>query len=109
MTVLPLQWKSLHWRHSYASSTGIILGIGAANEGRRYNVTSSLIGWTHTQKDANQTKTLWTTDADLYSAIISISIAAVIYHQNFLDLSFIPRIDRDPCAMATNTLPVNRQ
>ena len=87
----------------------MILGMGAASEGRRYIVTSSLIGCTLIQKDPYQAKTNWTTDADLYSAIISISIAAVIYHQNFLDLSFIPRIDRDPCAMATNTLPVNRQ
>ena len=29
---------------------GIILGMGSANE-RRYIVTSSLIGWAHTQND----------------------------------------------------------
>ena len=29
--------------------TGIILSMGSANERRRYNVTSSLIGWAHTQ------------------------------------------------------------
>ena len=28
---------------------GIILRIGSANERRRYNETSSLIGWAHTQ------------------------------------------------------------
>ena len=30
---------------------GIILGMDAANERRRYNVTSSLIGWAHAQND----------------------------------------------------------
>ena len=34
---------------SYVSYTGIILGMGSANESRRYNVTSSLIGWAQTQ------------------------------------------------------------
>ena len=29
----------------------IILGMGSANERRRYNVTSSLIGWAHTKTD----------------------------------------------------------
>ena len=29
----------------------IILGMGSANERRRYNVTWSLIGWAHTQND----------------------------------------------------------
>ena len=29
----------------------INLGMGSANERRRYNVTSSLIGWAHTQND----------------------------------------------------------
>ena len=31
--------------------TGIILGMGSANERRRHIVTSSLIGWVHTQND----------------------------------------------------------
>ena len=31
--------------------SGIILGMGSANERRRYIVTASLIGWTHTQND----------------------------------------------------------
>ena len=30
---------------------GIILCMRLANERRRYNVTSSLIGWAHTQND----------------------------------------------------------
>ena len=32
-------------------SAGIILFMRPANEGRRYSVTPSLIGWTHTQND----------------------------------------------------------
>ena len=32
--------------------SGIILGMGSANERRRYNITSSLICWTHTQNVA---------------------------------------------------------
>ena len=32
-------------------SAGIILCMGSANERRRYNVTSSLIGWVHSQND----------------------------------------------------------
>ena len=31
--------------------TGVILGMGSANEARRYNETSPLIGWTHSQDD----------------------------------------------------------
>ena len=38
-------------RESSKSGSGIILGIGSANEGRCYNVTSSLIGWAHTQNN----------------------------------------------------------
>ena len=30
---------------------GMILGMGSANENRRYNVTSVLIGWAHIQND----------------------------------------------------------
>ena len=38
-------------RHHWSYITGIIVGMGSANERCRYNVTSSLIGWTHTQND----------------------------------------------------------
>ena len=38
-------WGLLH------QSPVIILGMGSANKRRRYNVTSSLIGWVHTQND----------------------------------------------------------
>ena len=41
------------------SSSGIILCMRPANGRRRYNVTSSLIGWTHTQKDPSQVEN-WT-------------------------------------------------
>ena len=36
----------------YTTTAGItILGMSLADERRRYNVTSSLIGWAHTQND----------------------------------------------------------
>ena len=31
-----------------SSVTGVIQGMGSANERRRYNVTASLVGWSHT-------------------------------------------------------------
>ena len=34
------------------NKVGLILGIGSANQRRRYNVTSSLIGWPYTQNDS---------------------------------------------------------
>ena len=37
----------MHW----SEHMWIILGIGSANERRLYNVTSSFIGWAHTQND----------------------------------------------------------
>ena len=36
----------------FAVVLGIILGMSLVNERRRYNVTSSLIGWTNTQNDS---------------------------------------------------------
>ena len=48
------------WRHRNGldpdspqsfTASGIILRMGSAKEGRRYIVTSSLIGWAHTQND----------------------------------------------------------
>ena len=52
----PLRWGKFKV-FSYVSDTwkdeiiGIIPGMGSANERRRYNVTSALIGWAHTQND----------------------------------------------------------
>ena len=46
---------------------GIILDMGLANERRRYNVTSSLIGWTHIQNDP--------------CVILSIGDFDIMYHQ----------------------------
>ena len=56
----PSQWETSlqskaisHWLRPNLESAlskpiqGVILGIGSANERRRYNVTSSLIGWAH--------------------------------------------------------------
>ena len=34
------------------TTAGVVPGLGAANEMRRYNVKSSRIGWAHTQNDA---------------------------------------------------------
>ena len=54
--------------------SGIILGMGSANERRRYNVTSSLIGWAHTQNDPqnrlllNHNKTTMCTILGMYCA-----------------------------------------
>ena len=33
------------------SLPGVIMGLGSANERRRYIVMSSLMGWVHTQND----------------------------------------------------------
>ena len=47
---------------------GIILYMRPANGRRRYNVTSSLIGWAHTQSDPCLTLScflLWHADADV--------------------------------------------
>ena len=54
-------------RSSYSQSktkhaTWVILGMGKANERRRYNVTSSLIGWTHIQSDLYTTLRLTSED-----------------------------------------------
>ena len=40
-----------HWQGMAATAAGIILYMCPANERWRYNVTSSLIGWVHAQKD----------------------------------------------------------
>ena len=46
-------WKHLKWNTQSIKFllAGIILGVGLANERRRYIVTSSLIGWAHTEND----------------------------------------------------------
>ena len=43
----------LFWHKS-----GLILGMDSASQRRRYNVTSSLIGWAHIQNDPCQCTTL---------------------------------------------------
>ena len=42
----------VHQAFHMSVSIGIILGMGSANERRRYNITSCLIGWAHAQNDA---------------------------------------------------------
>ena len=44
----------------WISYVGIILNMGSANEKRRYNVTSSLIAWAHTQNDPCYAPRLYT-------------------------------------------------
>ena len=44
-------WYSFYKISKSLSSSGIILCMCPANERRRYNVTSSLIGWVHVQND----------------------------------------------------------
>ena len=41
--------KSVLIKEFITTYAGIILGMGPANERRRYIVTSSLISWVHTQ------------------------------------------------------------
>ena len=57
--------------------TAIILDMGSANESQRYNVTSSLIGWTHTQNEI-WICVLWITSCN----IRHISSSYVILAQN---------------------------
>ena len=50
-------------------SAGIVLCVCPANEGRRYNVTSSLIGWAHTQNDpvsANHCSWCWSSQVECF-------------------------------------------
>ena len=44
-------WPEVIYVITHKFTPGIILGMGSANERRRYIVTSSLIGWAHTQND----------------------------------------------------------
>ena len=53
------------------SEPGVILGMGSANERRRYIVTSSLIGWAHTQNDPCQPMMTQFTDTHVISGLFS--------------------------------------
>ena len=44
------QINECYWQNSL-NGIGTILGMGSANERRHYSVTSSLVGWDHTQHD----------------------------------------------------------
>ena len=51
---------SVIWHHrSWSSLAGIISCMRPTNERRRYIVTSSLIGWAHTQNDPCQVMACW--------------------------------------------------
>ena len=47
----PNRHDVINIRASVQDGSRIILGMGSANERRRYIVTSSLVGWTHAQND----------------------------------------------------------
>ena len=55
--LLCLQKSSTRLRTAGSTHSGRDLGMGSANERRRYIVTSSLIGWAHTQNDPCKTCT----------------------------------------------------
>ena len=50
-STIPFVAPCFYCRRGYGHNTEIILGMGPANEKRRYKVTSSFIDWTHTQND----------------------------------------------------------
>ena len=56
----------------------IILGMGSANERRRYTVTSSLIGWAHTENDP------WVSSANPYNVCI-----LLMYNSNTCGIYFL--------------------
>ena len=66
---------------------GIILGMGSANERRRYIVTSSLIGWAHAKNDPYTGQTA-TCTARLFmqttSANIGICASACLIYPKFV-------------------------
>ena len=75
------------------NDTGVILGMGSANERRRYIVTSSFIDWAHTQRNpcnVNITYTVWIGDVK-----VAPDISLWLDLESDLDLS-----DPDDCASA---------
>ena len=77
LLVQPMMKISSIWPH-FCFSAGIILCMGPANEGRRYIVTLSLIGWTHTQNDPCQC--IWNHhgDAALLDAFYNVFMSSII-------------------------------
>ena len=69
--------KSKYPRHSYIE---FILGIGTANERRRYNVASSPIVWAHTENDPWYISTSVTFDHFKRRAlVVSIYVFGIIF------------------------------
>ena len=52
-------YNAMHQNVSETFVTGVILGMGSANERRRYIVKSSLICWAHNQNDPCLHPDLW--------------------------------------------------
>ena len=70
------EWKCDRLWHRYSYQAEIILCMRSANERRRYFVTSSLIGWAHTQNDSWSRVGIWTSGQDEIS--IGMSAKCVI-------------------------------
>ena len=62
--------------------TGIILGMGSANESRRYNVTSSLIGWSQNNPCIDA---FYLSNNHLYSRRKTMELHHVDFYSNKLD------------------------
>ena len=63
--------------------------MGTANERRRYNVTSSFIGWAHTQNDPCLLQYIYTLELPVFCAL---SLWYAI-HQLFVDSNFQVALD----------------
>ena len=59
-------------QHGLCWNPGIILCMGSANERQRYNVTSSLIGWAHTEYDPCNQWVLCTSGVLLLNACLTV-------------------------------------
>ena len=81
--------RKLHVLDSGSQCAGIIMRMRPANERRRYNVTSSLIGWAHTQNDPWCVPTN-TVDMDGSSDHVNLSLRADI--STHVEWTSIPRV-----------------
>ena len=87
------------WRYWYRHRTTvqsrnpwIILGMGSANGKKRYNVTSSLIGWAHTQNDSwklIQVVYRYVRNTNIYAAPCIKQIPVKLFTRSFCALSLL--------------------
>ena len=80
------------WVNWTAIEAGIILGMGSANERWRYIVTSSLVGWAHTQNDAVKLGAIvwWTVIA--HSCLTSSAVEVRTWFCNYSPQKMMHRI-----------------